>query len=757
MADQFELLSPGSACAAALPLNPVSDEYVLTRLAPLVVAQADGGTQPAVLPPQVLHPKLVEFVTRHRPDLSIGSGGEALVAKWRAATAPSSAKTAPAAAGPAPPSSTTPSALPSLALAVFFPYRQTWSLLGYSRGALLNSISLVPQEETTIEVFTWDRVKRAREEAVSFEEESAQEVAFTDKDSREVLKELTKDSSFTFHAGLNLQIPVAPDTTIGGSVDAETKDSLRDVSRATQQTVNEAVRKASSRMKTSRQTKVTETEETGSETRVTRKLRNPNLCRTLNIDHFEVLATYQVTTTLLLNQARLCVLVNNPVGLLATRAFLLANEGVLRRVLLSRLYAAGFDAARLLAAREHLCEIKCAAPCPCDQPSGTPGSPAVEAARQHVTSIAGTVAGVINAVNAAQPDDLIALGSTCSSAGGEAAWASAKTQFHRWLYARLMDTVAPRWWSACREFAASGADRSPEAAERFLLAANIQPADIFNLILLQIIYFGKALEFVASLAGRPNMNPCAGFVLITNIAFDDAGLDPAIGQLRGAVAAWRAALAAPPPPSEDAGDEEPAPAAAPEFPTRDVARALVDEAALLTHLDANASYYRYALWQALSPGDRAHLLNGVPNLPQFVDNEVLGFVGDKMALPFRLSADSAAREWFEGNVLNNPGLQQDTPQPFTVTLPTPAVTLETRLGQCDACEDFITQHRVLDLQHKTAEVALAQQRAEQQKLETQRYQARLDQKQPMLDSPDPEQGALRVIIEGDQKVVPPPK
>jgi hypothetical protein len=761
MPDQFQLFAPGGPCDQPFPLNPVHDEYSLARIFPLAV-QVDGITQLAVLPAHVLHPQLAARVGSQQAkvtlDNSLRAGSSrALISQWRAA--PPTASTPASQAPGSTPSTTEPAAslLPDLPMALYLPYRQTWELLGYSRGALLNSVSLAPQEETTIEVFTWDRVKRSREVAESVEQESSQDATFTDKDSREVLKELTKDSSFTFHAGLNVQIPTGSPVTVGGQVETRTQESMRDVSRATQQIVNESVRKASTRKKTSRQTKMTETEEFGTETRVTRKLRNPNQCRTLNIDHFEVLANYRVTTGLLPDQARLCVLIDNPMQLQATRLFVLANEGVLRRVLLSSVYTAGFEAARLLATWERRCEVTCTSPCPC-QTTGTPptGNPAVDAARQRVTEAADLVSATINTINAAQPDALIALGKECSTAGGEAAWANAKSEFHRWLYARLMDTVAPRWWTACRQFSAEGADHSPDASERFLFTANIQPADIFNVIVLTVTYYAKAVEFIGSLGSRPGMNICAGWVLATNVAFDDAGLDAAIGQLRSAVAAYRAAVATAitPPPSGTPATPPPAPPA-PEFAPRDLSAALVSEAALLTHLTANESYYRFALWQALSPAGRAARLESLPDLMGLVENEVLGLVGDKLAVAFRVAADPNVRSWFEGNVLNNPGFQQDVAQPFTVVLPTPGVTLESRLGQCDACEQFIVQHRALDLQQKSAEVVAAQQRAEQEKLETQRYQARLSQKQPLLEDPDQNLSGIRVILEGQPKVVPP--
>jgi hypothetical protein len=760
MPETFELLAPGTGCATPLPLNPVRDEYSLARIVPLAV-QVDGAIQPAVLPAHVLHPSLSRSAGGPQMSAALATSVQAgsrraLISAWGNAAAGTTTARLPASATATEPTPEPSPALPDLPMALYLPYGQTWELLGYSRGALLNSVSLSPGEETTIEVFTWDRVKRSRETIESIEQETSQDVTFTDKDSREVLKELTKDSSFTFHAGLDVQIPTGTPVTVGGSVGVETRDSLRDVSRATQQKVHESVRKASVRMKTGRQTKITETEELGTETRVTRKLRNPNQCRTLNVDHFEVLANHRVQTRLLLPQARLCVLIDNPIPLQATRQFVLANEGPLRRALLSAAYAPGFDAVRLLATRDRLCEVTCAPPCSCEGAGAPPsGNPAVDAARDQVKNAADFVAATINSVNAAQPDALIALGAQCSSAGGEAAWAAAKQQFHQWLYARLMDTVAARWWTECRQFSATGADHSPVGAERFLATANAQPADIFNLIVLQFTYFPRAVEFVGSLASRPGMNLCAAWVLGTNIAFDDGGLDASITQLRSAVAAYRAAVAtANTPPS--GGTPAPAgPEAAPEFPPRDVAAALVSEAALMTHLTANESYYRYAMWQALPPGGQAARLASLPDLVGLVENEVVGAAGDKLAVVFRLTADPAARAWFQGNVLDNPGLLEEA-EPLTVALPTPGVVLETRLGQCDGCEDFIVQHRALELQQQTAELVAAQQRAEQEKLETQRYQARLTQHPPILDDPTPNDhlGGVRVILDGDKVVTP---
>src|SRR5690606_23283067 len=49
--------------------------------------------------------------------------------------------------------------LPSYEIGLYTSFEQEWELKGYSRGALLNSITLSPREEVTVEVFTFDRLK----------------------------------------------------------------------------------------------------------------------------------------------------------------------------------------------------------------------------------------------------------------------------------------------------------------------------------------------------------------------------------------------------------------------------------------------------------------------------------------------------------------------------------------------------------------------------------------------------------------------
>ena len=73
--------------------------------------------------------------------------------------------------------------LPRFPLVFFVPYLQDWTLSGYARGALLNTISLGPLEETTIEVFSWERRRRETEDTTGREDETTREGTVNNKDT----------------------------------------------------------------------------------------------------------------------------------------------------------------------------------------------------------------------------------------------------------------------------------------------------------------------------------------------------------------------------------------------------------------------------------------------------------------------------------------------------------------------------------------------------------------------------------------------
>lgn len=320
-------------------------------------------------------------------------------------------------------------------LVVYMPYRQRWDLLGYSRGEIVNSFSLGPQEQLTIEVFTWDRLKTLRETSATSESERTNEAAFTDKDSLETLKGTTTTSGFKNDVGVSFKIP---DIGFGFNVGQQVTNDVKNVNQSTHQTMTEAVTKSSSRIKSTRQTRVEESEEWGSEQRITRKLTNPNMCHTLNLDYFQVLAGYSVGSSLIRDQIRLCVLTPNLVSGQVNRSFVLAHEDVLRSVLRDPVFLPGFAAAHMLAAYDEVCSLKCMrAGCPC----GAATAPSSGTGAAVAPTAIGAIVTAVNTILGATPVALCRLLPPKDKGERSPTWKAASASFAVWRY-----RISLEWW-----------------------------------------------------------------------------------------------------------------------------------------------------------------------------------------------------------------------------------------------------------------------------------------------------------------------
>src|SRR5262249_21665359 len=121
--------------------------------------------------------------------------------------------------------------------------------------------------------------------------------------------------------------------------------------KSTVDTISEATRRASERFKSTSQVKVVQTRETGQETRVTRRIRNPNRGRTLTMHCFEVMEHYTITTTLLRAQT-FVLLAEAPQPKTFDIQFVLAHEEKLQHGLLGPSFLPGFAAAKKLLAQQ---------------------------------------------------------------------------------------------------------------------------------------------------------------------------------------------------------------------------------------------------------------------------------------------------------------------------------------------------------------------------------------------------------------------
>lgn len=674
-------------------------------------------------------------------------------------------------------------------LGLYLPWIQSWRLKGYSRGSLLHSLTLAPQEEATIELFTWDRRKRSLDQSSSFDTEQSIEQSETTKDVIDVVRELANSNEFKIegHARVNVKYAaVEADVGIAGDYTSKLNETAK---RSTQHLVDSTT-KAAARVRASRQTKISESSEIGREERVTRKLRNPNMTRTLTLDYFEVLSHYIITTAFDKLNAQVCIFVPFPIWLRSytfVEEDLRTHERDLRMALINPELAAGFEAARLLYSRNWAMLHVCDAP-PCDHAGTLAGGgggtgidptgrkPLEEAAARVVmaskvltgsSTLTFTDKGLKDKV---QPD------------------ASDALEVQRWGFRKLMERDHGTLWETLYKLALAGSAGSSSnfAGGTIIIPATPSiPMDTQILMLdqlvdatppatLQVVDTGQPQESVKTLLGleasaaADRNHGGMGAFIATMQAFDqmkcadvdDAGLvagliafqkllvayKKSVGDVLGNAAdvvglreAQRQAML-----DADADQVRSA------FPLGDVAAAAERVDALIKHLNQHASHYRFAILQALPIGDqmRELALLGIPT--ELIEPRILGMINgglsgaDLLAVPINTALDPEWKKLREVFIDGNKDLVELTSD-REVRMPTPGTSIEARLGACDACEDFIMQSRAIDLEQKRTQARAQAAAADQAEVETDRAKARVANGD--LDDPTPTPTGLHVTID----------
>lgn len=632
---------------------------------------------------------------------------------------------------------------PVFELALHLPWTQTWTLLGYSRGSLLNTVSLAPQEETTIEIFTWDRRRAETQRSSSVEAENNVEQSDTVRLSSDVLNETRSGNEFTVKAGGEFGINIYDVIKIGANVSAEDKSTFAGTARSTTGFVHESVTRTADKLKQSRQTKVTETSEVGREERVTRKLRNPNMCRTLNLDYFEILEHHSVCTEFSPDRAGLCVLVDNPLRLPLDRTALRVQEKTLRRSLLDRELVDGFAAARLLDQWELACPVACTR-CTCSAPHGASTESLPDKVRSGLELVGATMAGIFTA-------NLDGLYDALEVSDYSYFRIDALMQEHRrWVYDELLLLGAPgvrtalnlifSAWTNNYQFKPYHINRLRIELDQVGGVAGIGPKKLYgeNTQHLDRAIGNEYSRWRLSSPNKPiEIEFIRTFVYTTGLldSFNDHGLIAALTTLLADYDTFVKGT------TDAAAEQVDHDGAATElvqstFGLEEVTAALERESALLAHLNLNAGYYRAELWKALTPATQSALLQ--PLLPDVVDPRAVGSFGDKLAFPVRLERVPAARRLLTDLIEKNDELI-DLTRSDTVSVPTAAVTMESRLGACDACEPFIHDSRELELRTRAAA-------ASQAEAEAKRYNARLVASPPQLDDPSTDDRPVRIEL-----------
>ena len=168
-------------------------------------------------------------------------------------------------------------------------HRQEWDPTGYGLGELINTISLLPNEELTLEVKTWETSKTQQDEEKSLESKNISDVKVEKSDVKEILDDYQEKTKH--------QVDVEASANWGwGSASAkygfsnEVATQHKTLSKRAQDVVQKAVNEVSSK----RAIKIGISRESGSEEKTTRKIKNINQCRTLNINFYQILREYTV-------------------------------------------------------------------------------------------------------------------------------------------------------------------------------------------------------------------------------------------------------------------------------------------------------------------------------------------------------------------------------------------------------------------------------------------------------------------------------
>lgn len=586
-------------------------------------------------------------------------------------------------------------------------FEQVWEPCGYTRGELINSISLAPGEQLTLEVHSWDKRTSRSEEELLAESEMRVVENLTQRDVRTVSREVAKNFSSSMTASGGIPIP-------SGTASATAAYSVNSRVNETREQVRERTVQASNTLKTTRKVRIEVSREVGRERKQTHVISNTNRCHTLNCHYFEVMANYLVTTKLV--KVDPCLLVPAVPGEV-TPEWVLCHEALLKETLLSETYLPGFEGARVLATHETFKDVKLSA-----------ANESLDVYATTIATIFDTLLAAVEEVKNKSASELVAAAHAAGGSFGEAYTAAlllTAEQLRMMIYMGMLatNTVA---YNAMARFRADIGELGSANALRKLFAV-VKPKSYR-------VYVTVALHTGFSLLGFP---AATGHGLM---AWGFTHRIPNDGGLYNAVKIAAAKLKALDEPDE--GEAEPERA----YSFLELSKAEVAYEQLKSHIEDNWIHYAHAMWLRQSANERFNRLQGYGSVASVLENEILGFLGHKVA--FRLINADAVSDQIDFAALASGVALEERPAQL-ITVPTQGTILEASIGQCDACETFIQESRIIDLQVQRANAAKAD-------LESRRLQMRLDANPPDLSDPGASTGkTVTVTVDGGAPAIPP--
>lgn len=639
-----------------------------------------------------------------------------------------------------------------LTVAVFVPWRQTWTLKGFSRGNLLSTIALAPQEEMTMQVSSWERRSRTLEQSSETEVSQQTDTSDTTRDTEDVFREMLSKRDFAWQLNGSLDASYSPGVaSIRVSSDGGVSDttSIQQTARNSSQSLRESTVKASSRVSSRRVTRVTQSVESGKEERVTRNIRNPNQCHTLSLDFFETLAHYEIALKFQPQRLRLVVMLPNPIKTKVFHSDLIRrNETALRNALLEPALADAFEACRyqaayqraqkLTAAQQQLSDTAQELPVQRNTPPATTGDPAAPQRAE----LERLVAAFLAAAAAIRGDSGIDEALAAIGARQPVSQPS-KRRGQRWLFINFANHVFPQLLSTLDALAA--VPPAPLDAAQRLLAVLPRPDSPTQLSSLNQL--SDSEKEAAGLASRLKLENAQHERLFMKMDWDwawwtgrlheeslytcdDNGLAGLADQLQRAWSAWESKQAQ----GTAMKDQEVAKVEAEgrqdkatiddklsmAFPLDELARASERVDTLVAHLGDHLDYYRYVLFQALPPSEQAlRIVDASQGRLQvgLFEPRVVAMNGSKLVVPLTPLAGSQSLIDFVDNLRTelSESFAESEATPDTTVLPTPGVSISSRLGTCSGCEEYIEQARGHELRRLAAVASQAESEAERRR------------------------------------------
>lgn len=618
-------------------------------------------------------------------------------------------------------------------LALILHYRQCWHPRGYLRGELLNSLSLAPGEELKVEFFSWDRHRIERERASDASRESSVTGSVTSRASLEVVNNVQFKIGVGADAKVGASLSLASldlPVDVKGEVGSNFQSELAGAVTTTSQSLNEATLTATNAVRASHKTRVVEVSEIGAETRSTRTIRNENRCHTINYDYFEILERWQVVLDIV--DADLVARVPLPDTGTIDAAWLLCNEWPLRHHLLDPIYEAGFEAARLLEAERRFRELVAVPPpvppitTPSPAPSVGAGAPP-DRLGDELRVLLGAIRAPKQSLSGLQFqqddwEDLFSFNASRVSRATRKATRIATREFILSVYPSLFELID--------DLHAQRNAPGRELYQRFaIFSQQVEAQGVMNIIARPVKW-----EAYPMLALGFNDDGLTGALRAARIRLEE--LRPAVNAQASADVVLPVAGA-----SGSDGDEAASATAAPpsvdelvdqQFGFRALAEARVELDRLICHFTHNHDHYLSLLYLEKGPAAWDEILNASPHARDIVELRVLAIQDGYALFPLRRREQEARGRAAIHKMLEK--LREETRRFETcVTLPTHGTVLESRLGECEACEPFIREHRQYDLDMKAEEVEQAKERSRQARAESQRLEDRLNQDPPLLD------------------------